>query len=90
VLSAATETDAWEIAGLPCQNLPASIVMSPEDMVDAALVGLDRGEVVTLPSFHDGDERTRFEAARRAISQRFGNSVSAPRCRLTRAAVSAS
>jgi hypothetical protein len=81
VLPGATATDAWDIAGLPYQNLPASIVMSPEDMVDAALVGLDQGEVVTLPSLHDGDEWTRFEAARRAISTRFGNSVPAPRYR---------
>jgi len=38
VLPGATTTDLWEIAGLPWQNLPASIVMSPEDVVDAALV----------------------------------------------------
>jgi hypothetical protein len=81
VLPGATATDLWEIAGLPWQNLPASIVMSPEDMVDAALVGLDQGELVTIPGLHDGDEWTRFEAARRAISQRFGNSVPAPRYR---------
>ena len=82
VLPGATATDAWEIAGLPYQNLPASIVMSPEDMVDAALVGLDQGELVTLPSLQDGDEWTRFEAARRALSQRFGNSVPARRYRI--------
>jgi short-subunit dehydrogenase len=81
VLPGATATDLWEIAGLPWQNLPASIVMSPEDMVDAALVGLDQGELVTLPGLHDGDEWTRFEAARRALSNRFGNSVPAPRYR---------
>ena len=75
----ATATDLWEIAGLPWQNLPASIVMLPEDMVDAALVGLDQGELVTIPGLHDGDEWTRFEAARRVISQRFGRSVPAPR-----------
>jgi short-subunit dehydrogenase len=79
VLPGATATDLWEIAGLPYQNLPPSIVMSPQDMVDAALAGLDRGELVTLPSLHDADEWTRFEAARRAISKRFGNSVPAPR-----------
>jgi uncharacterized protein len=79
VLPGATATELWEIAGLPWQNLPASIVMSPEDMVDAALVGLDQGELVTIPGLHDGDEWTRFEAARRAISQRFGNSVPARR-----------
>lgn len=72
-------TDLWEIAGLPWQKLPPSIVMSVEDMVDAALVGLDQGERVTIPGLQDGDEWTRFEAARRAISQRFGNSLPAPR-----------
>lgn len=79
VLPGATATELWEIAGLPYQNLPAEIVMSTEDMVDAALAGLDQGELVTLPSLHDGDEWTRFEAARRAISKQFGNAVPAPR-----------
>jgi short-subunit dehydrogenase len=79
VLPGATATDLWEIAGLPWQTLPPSIVMSPEDMVDAALVGLDQGELVTIPGLQDGDEWTRFEAARRALSQLFGNSAPAPR-----------
>ena len=82
VLPGATATDLWEIAGLPYQKLPAAIVMSPEDMVDAALVGLDRGELVTIPPLQDGDEWSRFEAARRTISQHFGNSVPAPRYRI--------
>jgi short-subunit dehydrogenase len=81
VLPSATATDIWDSAGLPWQNLPAGIVMSAEDMVDAALAGLDQGELVTLPSLHEGDEWTRFETARRTISQRFGNSVPAPRYR---------
>jgi short-subunit dehydrogenase len=79
VLPGATATDLWEIAGLPWQNLPPSIVMSPEAMVDAALAGLDQGELVTIPGLHDGDQWTRFESARRAISKRFGNSAPAPR-----------
>ncbi len=79
VLPGATATDFWEKAGLPYQNLPESIVMSAEDMVDAALVGLDKGELVTIPSLRDGEEWARFEASRRAISQRFGNSEPAPR-----------
>jgi short-subunit dehydrogenase len=89
VLPGATATDLWEIAGLPYQNLPASIVMSPEDMVDAALAGLDQGELVTLPSLQDGDEWTRFEAARRALSTQFRNSAPAPRygIRVTEAAL---
>ena len=86
VLPGATATDLWEIAGLHYRNLPAEIVMSPEDMVDAALVGLDEGELVTIPGLQDGDEWTRFEAARRAISQRFGNSLPASRYRIGLAA----
>jgi hypothetical protein len=36
-------------------------------MVDAALAGLDQGELVTIPPRFDGDEWNRFEAARRAL-----------------------
>src|SRR2546429_874635 len=79
VLPGATATDLWELAGLPYQKLPAEIVMSPQDLVDAALVGLDQGELVTIPSLQDGNEWLRFEAARRALSKRFGNSGPAPR-----------
>jgi len=79
VLPGAVATDFWEISGTPYQNLPPSIVMSTEDMVDAALVGLDQGELVTIPSLREGDEWTGFEAARRAISGKFGNSQPAPR-----------
>src|SRR5215475_15393412 len=74
VLPGATATELWETAGRPYQELPAEIVMSAEDMVDAGLVGLDQGELVTIPPLHDGDEWTRFEAARRALSEKFGNS----------------
>jgi short-subunit dehydrogenase len=81
VLPGVTATDGWEIAGRPWQKMPPSIVMPAEDMVDAALAGLDQGELVTIPGLHDGDEWTRFEATRRAMLQRFGNSVPAPRYR---------
>ena len=79
VLPGATATEFWELAGSPWQKLPPSIVMPPEEMVDAALAGLDQGELVSIPSLHDGDEWTRFEAARRSLSQQFANSVPAPR-----------
>jgi short-subunit dehydrogenase len=81
VLPGATATDLWEIAGLHHRNLSAAIVMSAEDMVDAALIRLDRGERVTIPPLHDGEEWTRFEASRRTISQHLGNAVPAPRYR---------
>src|SRR5260370_9585082 len=81
VLPGRTATDGWEVAGLPWQQQPPSIVMPVEDMVDAALVGLDQGELVTIPGLHNGDEWTRFEAVRRSMLAQFGTSVPAPRYR---------
>jgi uncharacterized protein len=81
VLPAATATDLWEKSGLHYSKLPAGTVMSTEDMVDAALAGLDQGEVVTNPPLQDGDDWTRFEAARRALAPKFSNSAPAPRYR---------
>ena len=81
VLPGRTATDGWDVAGLPWQQQPPSIVMSVEDMVDAALVGLDQGELVTIPGLHNGDEWTRFEAIRRGMLPQFGTSVPAPRYR---------
>jgi short-subunit dehydrogenase len=81
VLPGATATDFWSEAGNPVENLPQEIVMSAEDMVDAALVGLERGEVVTIPGLHDGEQWDRYEAQRQVLSGLFGNSESAPRYR---------
>jgi short-subunit dehydrogenase len=73
VLSGATATE--DIAGLPVHNLPTGIVMSAEDMVDAALAGLDQGEIVTIPSLTDEAEWDAFEAARRAMSGKLSSAV---------------
>ncbi|WP_223460187.1 MULTISPECIES: SDR family NAD(P)-dependent oxidoreductase [unclassified Pseudomonas] len=81
VLPGATATDFWSEAGNPVENLPQEIVMSAEDMVDAALAGLAAGEVVTIPGLHDGSQWDRYEAQRRTLSGLFGNSVAAPRYR---------
>src|SRR3984885_5313601 len=79
VLPGATATEFWDTAGLPVHNLPAAIVMSAADMVDASLAGLDQGEVVTIPSLPDQAEWDRFEAARRAMSTRLSSTAPAPR-----------
>ena len=79
VLPGATATDFWDTAGLPIQNLPAAIVMTAADMVDAALAGLDQGEIVTIPSLPDQAEWDQFEAARRAMSTRLSSTAPAPR-----------
>ena len=81
VLPAATATDIWEKAGLHHSKLPAGTVMSTEDMVDAALAGLDQGEVVTIPPLQDGDDWTRFDAARLALAPKLTNSAPASRYR---------
>jgi short-subunit dehydrogenase len=54
VLPGAVVSEGWEVAGGGAlEALPESIVMSAEDCVDAALSGLDQGELITAPSLHD-------------------------------------
>jgi short-subunit dehydrogenase len=81
VLPGATATDFWSEAGNPVENLPQEIVMSAEDMVDAALVGLAKGEVVTIPGLHEADKWDAYETQRQVLSGSFGHSSAAPRYR---------
>ena len=67
VLPGAIATEFWDIAGLPVENLPQAWVMSAADLVDAALAGLDAGELVTLPSLPDAADWHKLEAARLAL-----------------------
>jgi short-subunit dehydrogenase len=80
VLPGATATEFWTVAGLPVEHLPKEIgVMSADDMVDAALAGLDQGEQVTIPALADRAEWDAYDGARRAMSGRLSNAVAAPR-----------
>ena len=79
VLPGATATEFWDIAGRPVHQLPPQIVMSADDMVDAALAGLDLGEAVTIPSLANQAEWDRYDAARRAMSGRISSAIPAPR-----------
>lgn len=79
VLPGATATDFWETGGLPLENLDKAIVMSAGDMVDAALVGFDRGEFVTIPSLHDGAKWDAYEAARQAMAPELSTDTPAAR-----------
>lgn len=79
VLPGATATEFWDIAGFPHSNMPSSWVMSAEDMVDAALAGLENGEVVTIPALQDAADWETYEAARKAMSGRLSNVNPAPR-----------
>lgn len=82
VLPGATATEFWDVAGMPVHELPAQIVMSAGDMVDAALAGLDLGETVTIPALPSQSEWDRYDAARRAMSDRLSNAIPAPRYNL--------
>lgn len=78
VLPGATATEFWDIAGYPPQKT-AEITMSAEDLVDAALSGLDAGELVTIPGLNEGELWTRWEADRRDLAPKFANAKPAPR-----------
>ena len=67
VLPGATAADLWKKAGNPVEFLPQEIVRSAEDMVDAALFGLDQGEFVTIPALPDAGQWQAYEAARQAL-----------------------
>ena len=79
VLPGATATDFWAIGGLPVENLDAQIVMRAEDLVDAALLGFERGEKVTIPSLHAGQEWEAYDAARKAMASHLSSNTVAPR-----------
>ena len=64
VLPGPVRTDFWTNIGMDPDAVMPGSVMSPEDLVDAALVGLDKGEVVTIPPLADESLFTAFEAAR--------------------------
>lgn len=79
VLPGATATEFWEIAGMPISNLPSEIVMPAADMVDAALAGLDAGELVTIPSLPDADDWANYEATRQALAPNLSKAKAAAR-----------
>jgi hypothetical protein len=81
VLPGAIATDFWDTAGLPIKHLPTGIVMSADDLVDAALAGLDLGETVTIPSLPDAFDWNQYETARRAMAPGLSLSVPAQRYR---------
>ena len=67
VLPGATATGFWDNAGTPLQHVPSEMVMSADEMVDAALTGFDQGEFVTIPSLPDLADWEAYEAARQKL-----------------------
>jgi len=79
VLPAATRTEIYDRAGGDISQV--SGVMEAEDLVDAALVGFDRRELVTIPVVTDAASWEAFEQARGTLAADFGNSQPAARYR---------
>ncbi|MHC1945134.1 SDR family oxidoreductase [Bradyrhizobium sp. UFLA06-06] len=79
VLPGATATEFWDVAGTPVEHLPGEIVMKAEDMVDAALAGLDQGEVITVPSLPEAADWQAYETARQKLMPNLSRSAPAAR-----------
>lgn len=84
VMPGATRTAIWEKAGTDIASLPPSVLMDLDEMVDAAIAGLDRGEQVTIPSLPDIADWEAYEAARQSLIPKL--SLSSPATRYVGAA----
>jgi uncharacterized protein len=81
VLPGPTDTEMWARSQVPESVIPRSMIMNPEDLVEAELVGLDRGEVLTLPTVADENVWAAYEAARQALRPYLAAGQAAPRYR---------
>ncbi|BES85210.1 SDR family oxidoreductase [Pectobacterium araliae] len=65
VLPAATRTEIWSHVGIDVNSLPE--VMEVGELVDAALVGFDQRELVTIPPLHVAERWDALDAARQGL-----------------------
>ncbi|HTN62334.1 MAG TPA: SDR family oxidoreductase [Devosia sp.] len=79
VLPSATATEIWERAGADTSTMPT--MMTVDELVDAALVGFDRRETITIPPLPDTAQWDNYQAARQAMLPGFGNVRAAERYR---------
>lgn len=79
VLPAATRTEIWQRSGRDVNQLRG--VMETNALVDAALIGFDRREAVTIPPLPDERQWQELEAARKAMLPNFFQSQPAARYR---------
>jgi short-subunit dehydrogenase len=64
VLPGVTRTEIWDRSGHDLANIPPAMIMEVADMVDAALAGLDQGELITIPALPDVADLEAYTAAR--------------------------
>lgn len=69
VLPSVTRTELWERSGRDVNALPAA--METGELVDAALIGFDRRETITIPPLPDANQWSALETARQAMLPNF-------------------
>jgi len=79
VLPAATRTEIWQRSGRDVDSIPG--VMEVGELVDAALVGFDKREAITIPPLPDAAQWEAFSAARQAMLPNFRQEHAAARYR---------
>lgn len=79
VLPGFTRTEIFERAGLDISVIPPEMMMNVHELVDAALTGFDRGELVTIPSLADLGLWRSFEHARNQLVPHLSRQHPAPR-----------
>lgn len=78
VLPGGTATEFWQTAGYG-DYAKDPLAMDVGVMVDAALAGLDLGEIVTIPPLQDGTQWATFEAQRLMIARNLAHATPGPR-----------
>ncbi|GLV24690.1 SDR family NAD(P)-dependent oxidoreductase [Sphingobium sp. TomTYG45] len=79
VLPGATRTPIYAASGRDISTRNAAQLMDVEDLVDAALAGLDQGEQVTIPSLPDIGDWQAYEEARTRLRPHLSACVPARR-----------
>ncbi|MHC8328108.1 SDR family NAD(P)-dependent oxidoreductase [Pseudomonas sp. LB1P83] len=79
VLPGVTRTEIWERSGIDASQIPAEMVMEAGEMVDAALSGLDQGELITIPSLPNASDWDDFVKARLVMAPNLSRSTAAAR-----------
>jgi short-subunit dehydrogenase len=79
VLPGLTRTEIFDRAGGSIDALDQSRVMGVSDLVDAALAGLDQGELVTIPSLPEKADWEKLEAARFVLAPNISHNKPAAR-----------
>lgn len=79
VLPAGTRTEIWQRAGIDISAMPD--LMEVDELVDAALVGFDRRELVSIPPLHDAERWDALDTARLGLLSELRQAHAAERYR---------